>query len=56
MCENEYKSENSSLANIYVFEQRMYIKTETIRRKSVLEVHAALNEVYGTDTVNCGTV
>ncbi|VVC38277.1 Double-stranded RNA-binding domain [Cinara cedri] len=36
--------------------QRAYIKIETIRGKTVPEIHAALNEVCGTDTVDRSTV
>ncbi|KAL4142347.1 hypothetical protein QTP88_004826 [Uroleucon formosanum] len=56
MCESDNESENNSSAHISVFEQRAYIKIETIRGKTVPEIHAALNEVCGTDTVDRSTV
>lgn len=56
MCESDNESENNSSAYIYVFEQRAYIKIETICGKTVPEIHAALNEVCGTDTVDRSTV
>ncbi|VVC33476.1 Ribonuclease H-like domain [Cinara cedri] len=56
MCESDNESENNSPAHISVFEQRAYIKTETIIGKTVPEIHAALNEVCGTDTVDRSTV
>ena len=52
MCESDNESENNSSAHISVFEQRAYIKIETIRGKTVPEIHATLNEVCGTDTVD----
>jgi len=45
MCESDNESENNSSAHVSVFEQRAYIKIETIRGKTVPEIHAALNEV-----------
>ncbi|KAF0753313.1 histone-lysine N-methyltransferase SETMAR-like [Aphis craccivora] len=56
MCESDNESENNSSAHVSVFEQRAYIKIETIRGKTVPEIHAALNEVCGTDTVDRSTV
>ncbi|VVC24343.1 Hypothetical protein CINCED_3A013063 [Cinara cedri] len=56
MCESDNESENNSSAHISVFEQRAYIKIETIRGKTVPEIHAALNEVCGTDTVDRSTM
>ncbi|VVC29804.1 Transposase, type 1 [Cinara cedri] len=44
MCESDNESENNSSAHISVFEQRAYIKIETIRGKTVPEIHASLNE------------
>ncbi|VVC34278.1 Ribonuclease H-like domain [Cinara cedri] len=56
ICESNNESENNSSAHISIFEQRAYIKIETIRGKTVPEIHAALNEVCGTDTVDRSTV
>ncbi|VVC42113.1 Hypothetical protein CINCED_3A015308 [Cinara cedri] len=56
MCESDNESVNNSSVHISVFEQRAYIKIETIRGKTVPEIHAALNEVCGTDTVDRSTV
>lgn len=56
MCESDYENEKHSSARIIVFEQRAYIKIETIRSKTVSEIHAALNEACETDTVGRSTV
>jgi len=45
MCESNYESENNLLAHISVFEYCVYIKIETVRGKTVPEIHATLNEV-----------
>jgi len=55
MCESD-NSENNSTAHISVLEQRAYIKIQTIHGKTVPEIHAELNEVCGTDTVDRSTV
>ncbi|KAI4466432.1 mariner mos1 transposase-like protein [Holotrichia oblita] len=51
MSEGDNDSENKSSAHISVLEQRAYIKIETIP-----EIHAALNEACGMDTVDRSTV
>lgn len=56
MSEGDNDSENKSSAHISVLEQRAYIKIETIRGKTVPEIHAALNEACGMDTVDRSTV
>jgi len=56
MTDSDYINENNSSANISVFEQCAYIKIETIRGKTVSEIHAALNEVCGIYTVDLNTV
>ncbi|KAK9731604.1 hypothetical protein QE152_g13460 [Popillia japonica] len=56
MSESDNDSENKSSAHISVLEQRAYIKIETIRGKSVPEIHATLNEACGIDTVDRSTV
>ncbi|KAK9686062.1 hypothetical protein QE152_g37494 [Popillia japonica] len=56
MSEGDNDSENKSSAHISVLEQRAYIKIETIRGKTVPEIHAALNEACGMDTADRSTV
>ncbi|KAL4154328.1 hypothetical protein QTP88_000207 [Uroleucon formosanum] len=51
MCESDNESENNSSAHISVFEQRAYIKIETIRGKTVPEIHRiiAIDETWIRD-------
>jgi len=53
---NDYECGNNSSAHVTVFEQRAYIEIETIRGKTVPEIHATLNEVCETDTVDRSSV
>lgn len=52
MSESNSKNENNSLAHISVFEQRAYIKINTICCKTATEIHAALYEVCEMDTMD----
>jgi hypothetical protein len=52
VCESDYESKNNSSAHISVFEQRAYIKIETIHGKTILEIHVMLNYAYEMDTVD----
>jgi len=56
MTKKDYVDENNSSSNISVFEQCAYIRIETIRGKTVSEIHNALNEVCGIYTVDLNTV
>ena len=41
---------------VTVEDQRSYIKIETLRGKNPTEIHSALREVCGEQTVDCSTV
>ena len=45
-----------ALGTIMVEVQRLYIKTETLRGKNPTEIHSALREVCGEQTVERSTV
>lgn len=48
LCGSDYESGNNSSAQIFVFEQRVYIEIETIHGKTVREIHATSYEVNET--------
>jgi len=45
-----------ALRTVTVEDQRLYIKIETLRGKNPTEIHSALREVCGEQTVDCSTV
>jgi len=45
-----------TLGTVTVEDQRLYIKIETLRGKSPIEIHSVLHEVYGEQTVDHSTV
>lgn len=56
MCESDYECENNASARVSVFDRRTYIKNGTTRGyRPAFEMHAQLNEVYGTDTADLVT-
>jgi len=46
----------SALGTMMVEDQRSYIKIETLHGKNPTEIHSALREVCGEQTVDCSTV
>ena len=45
-----------TLGTMTVEDYRSYIKIETLRGKNLTEIHSALREVCGEQTVDCSTV
>jgi hypothetical protein len=45
-----------ALCTVTIEDQRLYIKIETLHGKNPTEIHSALREVCGEQTVDCSTV
>ena len=50
------KASAGNSGTVTVEDQRLYIKTETLRGKTRTEIHSALHEVCGEETVDISTV
>ena len=50
------KESAGASGTVTVEDQRLYIKTETLRGKNPTEIHSALREVCGEETVDSSTV
>jgi len=50
------KASAGASGTVTVEDQRLYIKTETLRGKNPTEIHSALREVCGVETVDSSTV
>jgi len=45
-----------ALGTVTVEDQRLYIKIETLRSQNPTEIHSALREICGEQTLDCSTV